>query len=399
MTDPLGQSQVIPYLAGLSAFDYDFTILSCDKPDRYKKHKKYVLELLKPHNIKWVSLPYHKSPTALSSIYDYYNLRRHAAKLHKAENFDIVHPRPGVPSLVGLWLKKKYGIKILNDVRGFWADERMDGGMWNLKNPVFKTIYHFFKRHEFECINLADYNTCLTYSAKKEIQSWKNVFGQPKTIEVIPCSVDLALFDPENINPEIKNKLRSELGITDDDFVVSYLGSIGGWYLTSEMMQFCKQLCEKIPNVKFLFISPHQHDLIKETAGKFGIAADKIIVRQGQRHEVPALLSFSKYSIFFIKACYSKISSSPTKHGEIMAMGIPVITNAGVGDVEDIVTKYNSGIVVTNLNSGEYAKAISVIASGKTFNRKAIRQGAIEFYNLETAVQKYHEVYKKILND
>ena len=46
MTDPLGQSQVIPYLAGLCKFGYRFTILSCDKQDRYARDKEYVLNML-----------------------------------------------------------------------------------------------------------------------------------------------------------------------------------------------------------------------------------------------------------------------------------------------------------------------------------------------------------------
>ena len=39
MTDVLGQSQVIPYLAGLTKMGYTFTILSCDKPDKYLANK------------------------------------------------------------------------------------------------------------------------------------------------------------------------------------------------------------------------------------------------------------------------------------------------------------------------------------------------------------------------
>src|SRR5206468_9429079 len=141
-----------------------------------------------------------------------------------------------------------------------------------------------------------------------------------------------------------------EYHILDSDFNISYLGSIGGWYLTGAMMQFCKNACYEIPNAKFLFISPHQHAAIRAAAEKCGIPRDKIIVKDGRRHEVPALLSFSNYSVFFIKPCYSKMSSSPTKHGEIMAMGIPVITNSGVGDVEEIIEKYKSGFVVTEMN-------------------------------------------------
>jgi len=147
-----------------------------------------------------------------------------------------VHTRPGVPTLVALWLKKKYGIKFLNDVRGFWADERVDGGMWNLKNPVFKKIYSFFKQHEYECIEKSDYTTCLTNHAKNEMHTWKNISHQPIPIEVIPCSVDMELFNPNNIDQKLRAQFKTELKINDDDLVVSYLGSIGGWYLTDEMM-------------------------------------------------------------------------------------------------------------------------------------------------------------------
>ena len=42
MTDPLGQSQVIPYLSGLTKFGYGFTILSCDKPEKFTENKNYV---------------------------------------------------------------------------------------------------------------------------------------------------------------------------------------------------------------------------------------------------------------------------------------------------------------------------------------------------------------------
>ena len=397
LTDPLGQSQIIPYLAGLTKYNYEFTILSCDKPDAYKKNKAYVEKLISSYPIKWVSIPYNKNPPVLSSVFDYYQLKKKAKALHKKEKFDMVHTRPGVPTLVALYLKKKYGIKFLNDVRGFWADERVDGSMWNLKNAVYKRIYSFFKKHEYESIELCDYTTCLTYHAKTEMHTWTNISRQPIPIEVIPCSVDMELFNPANIDITLKEQLKAELKINDEDFIVSYLGSIGGWYLTDEMMQFCKTLLNKIPKTKFLFISPHRHEVIIEAAKKYIIPSDRIIVKKGMRHEVPVLLSFSNYSLFFIKPCYSKISSSPTKHGEIMAMGIPVITNAGIGDVEEITTKYNAGFVLQTLNEVEYERAALAISEGRTFNKEEIIAGAKEYYDLEAAIQKYLYVYKKIL--
>lgn len=397
MTDPLGQSQVIPYLSALTRYGYEFTILSCDKPVKYEKQKDYVRKILEPYPIEWISIPYHKNPPVLSSIYDYYSLRKTAKKLHRLRKFDMVHTRPGIPTLVALYLKKKFGIKFLNDVRGFWPDERVDGGMWNVKNPLFKTIYTFFKNHDYECLQKAEGVTCLTYAARKEMHTWSNIPNQPVPITVIPCSVDLELFDPEHIDDSLKEQLRAELGIKQDDIIISYLGSIGGWYLTGEMMRFCRLLSEKIPNARFLFISPHPPAIISAVANEFGLHSSKLIVREGRRHEVPALLSFSRYSLFFIKPCYSKISSSPTKHGEIMAMGIPVITNSGVGDVAEIVEKYKAGYVIRDFSEASFQDVISSIRAGNTFDQNDIRDGAKEFYSLANAVEKYKSVYERVL--
>jgi len=399
MTDPLGQSQVIPYLSGLTKFGYRFTILSCDKPEKYKANKDYVNKLIEHYPIEWVSIPYHKNPPVLSSIYDYRMLKKKARQLYLQNNFDMVHTRPGLPTLVALWMKKKYGVKFLDDVRGFWADERVDGGMWNLKNPVFRFVYNFFKKHEYECLESADHIVCLTYAAEKEMHSWKNIKKQPLAIQVIPCSADLNLFDPENIDAELKSQFSKELNIKDTDMVFSYLGSIGGWYLTDEMMRLCKKLSVKFPQAKFLFISPHRHEEITNAAAKNGLAPEKIITKQAKRYEVPVLLSFSSYSLFFIKPCYSKISSSPTKHGEIMAMGIPVIANSAVGDVADIIKKYNAGYVLDDFSEGSLNAVVNKVAENKSFDNAAIRNGAREFYALENAVNSYRKVYDSIFGN
>ena len=397
MTDPLGQSQVIPYLAGLSKLGYQFTILSCDKPEKFIKHKDEVDLLVKDIPITWVSLPYHKNPPVLSSVYDYFKLKQKAVQLHAIHKFAMVHTRPGVPQLIALHLKKKFGVKYLNDIRGFWADERVDGGMWDLKNPLYRTVYNFFRKKEDECVAIADYNTCLTYRGKEEMKKWKNV-PQPVKVDVVPCSVDLQLFSPSSINIQVKEKFKKDLGIEESDFIVSYLGSIGGWYLTDEMLQFCSLLLLQKPTAKFLFISNNKHEEITTAANKYNIPENKIIVKFASRKEVPTLLSFSAFSLFFIKPCYSKLSSSPTKHGEIMAMGIPVITNSGVGDVKEIVEKYDAGYVLDSFSENEMKAVIKTIVSNeKKFDNNKIREGAAEFYNLDKTVNTYQQVYKKIL--
>ena len=398
MTDPLGQSQVIPYLAGLSRFGYEFTILSCEKPKNYLLHKNEVQKILQSSGIKWEPIPYHKKPAILSTIYDAIHLNRKAKKLHAKTPFDVVHTRPGIPALIGLEMKKKFGIKFLNDIREFYADSRVEGRIWNLENFFYKKVYIFFKQKEKEAITKSDGIVCLTYAAEKVIIQWPE-YKPNKPLQVIPCSVDMDLFDPEKIDDAIKKHLQTELNIKGDEIIFSYLGSIGSWYLIEEMIQFFKIISDKNSRTKFLFISPGPKEIIIKIANKFGLHENKIIIKEAKRSEVPALLSLSKLSVFFIKPCYSKQSSSPTKHGEIMAMGIPVITNSGVGDVAEIVKKYNSGMVLKGLNEKEFSKASDLISGNCLIDKSLARKGAKEVYELNSAIKKYKTIYDQICKE
>jgi glycosyltransferase involved in cell wall biosynthesis len=397
MTDPLGQSQVLPYLQGLSLYGYNIFLLSCEKKEAFAKNKSLVNKIIEGYNIKWITLPYTKKPPVLSTVIDIYKLKKAAKQIQLQHKIDMVHTRPGIPALVGLWMKNKLGVKFLNDIREFYADSRVEGGMWNKKNYLYKKVYTYFKKQEAEQVKKSDGIVCLTYAAEKIIQQWPE-YDAKIPLKVIPCSVDIDLFNPDNLEKNLVQQFKTPLKINKDDLIISYLGSIGGWYLTAEMMEFCKLLSEKIPAAKFLFISPHRHDQIIQTAAKFNLQADKIITVQAKRNEVPALLSLSKYSLFFIKPCYSKLSSSPTKHGEIMAMGIPVITNSGVGDVSNIVEKYNAGFIVNDFSEQSFISVVNAISENNNFDFKNIRQGAVEFYALKNAVLSYIDIYNKILN-
>jgi len=396
MTDPLGQSQVIPYLIGLSKKGYTFTLISCEKEDNYVANKEKIAGLLASNNIHWQPLKYTKKPPVISTLFDVYMIKRLATLLHKQQPFSIVHCRSYIAALVGLHLKKSYSIKFVFDMRGFWANERVDGNIWNLKNPVYKTIYNFFKKKETEFLEHADYTISLTHNAKQEIQSWASVRNNPVPIQVIPCCADLDLFNKKNIHQDKLDALRTSLSIQKEDFILMYLGSIGTWYMLDEMMEFFSVLKKKIPSAKFLFVTKEEHTRILKTAETWKVKAS-IIIRPGNRDEIPYLISLSNYSLFFILPSYSKKASSPTKQGEIMAMGIPLICNTNVGDTDKVVKDYHSGILVNEFSENAY---IGTIEKMKTtiFDENSIIQGAIGYFSLENGVSRYAAVYNAVLS-
>ena len=78
-------------------------------------------------------------------------------------------------------------------------------------------------------------------------------------------------------------------------------------------------------------------------------------------------------------------------------MGIPVITNSGVGDVAGIVQSCNSGIVIEEFTNAAFDRAINEVAGNKNYDAAAIRDGAVKWYSLENAIEKYSRIYKSIL--
>jgi len=394
MTDPLGQSQVIPYLQGLSGLGYSYTLISFEKADRYEKNKVAIGEMLKQSNIDWQPLPYTKKPPVLSTLWDLWKLKQKAFALHRQKQFKIVHCRSYISSIVGMQMQQQLGIKFIFDMRGFYADERLDGNIWKLSNPVYKRVYQFFKRKEQQFLSSANYTVSLTRKGKDIIHSWTNIQGQPIPIQVIPCCADLALFSEKSVDAGLLDRLRKKFNLSGNEFVLSYLGSVGTWYMLDEMLDFFKVLLRTRPDARFLFITGEPASDILEKAKARGIPESSFIITPAPHKEVPTYLALSKCSIFFIKPVFSKSASSPTKQGEIMGMGIPHVCNAGVGDVDDIIDD-RSGVLIHTLTDAEYEKAIQKMLN-TSFDAGYIRQRADEIYSLSAGVEKYRRIYEAI---
>ena len=136
MTDPLGQSQVLPYISGLSKHGYNFTLISCEKPERFENNKAVIEKICSENGIDWRPLTYHKSPPILSTIWDVNQIQKLAYRLEEEKSFSLVHSRGYISALIGLGLKRRYGVKFLFDMRGLWADEKVDAGAWRLDHPI-----------------------------------------------------------------------------------------------------------------------------------------------------------------------------------------------------------------------------------------------------------------------
>ena len=101
---------------------------------------------LRAAGIGWTPLAYHKSPSAPATAYDVALGTLVALLLVLRTKVKIVHARSYVPALVALAVKRVAGVKFLFDMRGFWADERVEGGLWPKNGRLYRTAKNLERR-------------------------------------------------------------------------------------------------------------------------------------------------------------------------------------------------------------------------------------------------------------
>src|SRR6185436_1228059 len=171
------------------------------------------------------------------------------------------------------------------------------------------------------------------------------------------CCADLYLF---RFDAQQRQRRREELKL-GQRFVVVYSGSIDGWYLTEEMADVFVSLQQRRPDAHFLWLTRTRHNRIGDLMAARGIRADQFTVAAAAPAEVPSYLSAADAGLAFIKPCFSKLASSPTKYAEYLGCGLPLLINSGVGDSDALITREKVGALVSDFHQPAYGSAWQTI--------------------------------------
>jgi glycosyltransferase involved in cell wall biosynthesis len=398
MLDPLGQSQVIPYLKELSHAGVRFTLLSFEReraytPEGVAECRELHRELAE-HQIEWHRLRYHKRPSLPATMFDVAQGIRLGRRLVKQNRIELVHARSHVPARMALALKRRFGLKFIFDVRGLLADEYVDAGHWQ-KDSIY---YSITKASERKALAAADGVVTLTEAIWPFIEKSEGLRGRQVVHEVVPCCADLNLF---TFNPQERQRLRKEMGV-DDRFVIVYSGSIDGWYLTEEMADFFLALRQHEPRAHFLWLTTGSHARIRELMQARGMTTQDYTVHTATTCDVPSYLSASDAGLAFIKPCFSKLASSPTKYAEYLGCGLPLVINAGVGDSDLLITRERVGTLVLNFNEADYTSAWAAaqeLVKNREQTRRLTREVAERLFDVRgLGVERYTRLYERVLN-
>lgn len=378
LTDHLGRSQVIPYLNGFCEAGYAVSVVSADKPDKYARDRELVESELHP-SCQWYSLKYHKSPPLLSTWYDLRKMDQIADGIIQREKPSHIHCRSYPAMEAGSSLGDRYGIPVLFDIRGFYPEEKLDGGIWSMGNPLHRFAFNRLKKKEKRFFRQARHVISLTHKGK-EILLQDHPSLSEADITVIPCCADHDHFRPIGTHPEGPIRML-------------YLGSLGTWYRTDLLLRLFQRLQTTHPDAELIILSGQDIRMVKEMAIQMGMKADSIQGRQADRNDLPKLIGGCSFSAFFIKDAYSKAASSPTKLAEILACGLPVICNSEVGDLEKISSDMPFVHAIPS-DSVDEIDIDSTIKGLMSYDRNDIASRSREAFHTQVAIDRYLEVFR-----
>ena len=377
LAEPLGRSQILPYMLELSKNNKIYIISSEKRIDLENElNIKKIKSLLKKNNIIWhySNFKYGKKSVPIT-ILNHVLIAMFFCMKYK---IDIIHCRSYISNYVGIIIKTLFSNQLIFDMRALWPEEIALG----LKKGKKSFIYKILKISEIISISYSNKIVSLTSRARDYLIELYRV--NPKYIYTIPTCVDIQRF--QYSKPIISQKK-----------IFSCVGTIlSDWFLIDHLSLFFRCVEKFDKNAIFEIISNDNKEELLIRLNLNSSLQNKLKIRSATPNEMPSLIKYHSASSFFFKSDLSKLGSSPTRFGEILAVGRPVICNSGVGDLDKLVIDNGVGIVV------EDSKYSSMMEGVKKLYRmiedpitsKKCRELAENYYSLLSGVKKYSEIYE-----
>jgi glycosyltransferase involved in cell wall biosynthesis len=349
---------------------------------------------LRAEGIEWFCLPYHKRPTVPATVYDILAGAWFAARHVRRARLDVLHARAHVPLAMALLARalSPARVRLVFDIRGLMAEEYADAGVWSEKSAAYRAV----KRLERAGLRRADRIVVLTRRMRDWLVGERMVSAE--RVVVIPCCVDFSRYgvreeaeassgegeaardaDAEASDADAGTRdadaetsdADAEARDADDEtgggrfdetrgggrFEVVYAGSATGLYMLEEMGRYFACLRAREPRAFLRVLTASPHEEAAAVLRRAGLAPGEFWVGFAPAAEVPRYLRRARLGLSFRKPTFSQIAASPTKIAEYLAAGLPVVSNAGIGDTDWLLADERVGVLVGEFTREEYARA------------------------------------------
>lgn len=360
LSEGVGRSQIVPLISLLSNAGLKINLISYEK----EAPNSELVDHFKSIGVEWNIRNFgHKG--LFGGVTRINNLREEIPKTN------LIHARSDIPAVSAIASQQA---PVLWDVRSLWADQKIV----IQKNRLNTIAYPLYRGLESIAASKSLGMSTLT-SAVVPILELRHK-SLPQLREVIPTAVNLELF---KLNAVMPTKIQA-----------LFSGTFNDYYDLDLSRMFMQELQKQI------VFDIHWARPVESQKSEIGVGETRIFL--GTQFGMAELIPNYNFgvSICRINAGPSLTAAMPTKIGEFLACGRPVVVNKGLGDMDQFIQEFDAGVILDgspeNLSDGAN-KLVSLLLDPETPLR--CRALAEKYFSMEKGSIKYLELYSKMLRN
>lgn len=383
LLEPLGQSQVFAYLRGLSR-DYSITLITREKAEDWADEALVarVQAECAALNINWHPRPFRPRPRIIAPALDLIGMTHEVWRAARDGRAQLVHARSYIPAAVAWTVWRLTGVPFIFDMRALWPEElitakRLKRGSW---------LHQRITAVERTCLRDAAGVVSLTHAALIHLQEVYSTQMAGQSVKVIPTCADLDRFLP---------RVKASSGPR----VYGCIGTVlSGWFRLDWLAAFISAAAARDATAVFDIVTRDDPASVRAALDPDGTLCARLTIGPRASADMPAAVAGHDVSVmFYAGGEVSELGRSPTRMAEVLATGIPVVANAGVGDVAQIVHDYRVGVLADGLDTMDQTlDALELLLEDSDLPMRC-RTAAETVFSLDAGTQEYRALYAEIL--
>jgi glycosyltransferase involved in cell wall biosynthesis len=297
-------------------------------------------------------------------------------KLHKKEDFQIIHGHSGCPS-VGL----------------------VSGTAGKLINtPSIHTLYcPVNSKDRFAKLYLSQIDMIIAMSENIK-KSLERIKIPAQKIKVIPPAINTAVFNPLTSGKELREKLK----IDKNDKVILFVGNLTKTKGIDILLEAMKSVTHQFPEVKLLMTSELHHEDYEKREEEIKIKIEHFglknhIVRFGIIKNMAELVAASDLLVAPFLNTYGP-SDYPLPVLEAMGVGKPAIAT-NIGGIPEIISNMENGVLIEPMDVNSLSKAIITLLEDDKLRHKLGKNAStfvLNNFSIERISRKMEVVYEEV---
>jgi len=387
LLEPLGQSQVMAYLRGLSA-DYRITLITFEKPEdladpaAMERARRDCAQ----HGIRWLPQRFHRRPKGLAHIWSMMLFFWLCLREVRGGHARLIHARSYIPATVALLVGRLTGTPFIFDMRALWPEEIITAGRLRRGSLIHRIIV----KAERSCLRNAAAVVSLTEAAVVHLRQTCSQEMAGQRVVVIPTCADLDRFVPlEAAAPQPR--------------VYGCLGTVlSGWFRQDWLAAFFQAAARRDPDAAFHIVTRDDPTKVRAAMGGNAAFQNRLQIYSMSPQDVHLAAQRQSVSVmFYAGGEVSELGRSPTRMGEVLGCGNLVVANRGVGDVARIVEDNRVGVLVEGASAEQMDKTIDSLEALMTDPdlRARCRRTAEAVFSLEAGTEAYRKLYADVISN